>query len=124
MHLTRRDLLKTTAIAGAGLALPSFANGAGYAPRVLPDGRILVLVELDGGNDGLNTVIPYNDINALTAALPDKNALIILYCRSGRMSKEASETLLKLGYTQVWDVEGGMNAWKEAGLPTKTGYQH
>lgn len=63
MHLTRRDLLKTTAIAGAGLALPSLGHAAGGVPRVLPNGHILVLVELDGGNDGLNTVVPYDDSN-------------------------------------------------------------
>lgn len=63
MHLTRRDLLKTTAIAGAGLALPGLGHAAGGVPRVLPNGRILVLVELDGGNDGLNTVVPYDDSN-------------------------------------------------------------
>ena len=59
--------------------------------------------------------IPYNDIEALTSALPDKNAPIILYCRSGRMSEEASHALVELGYTQVWDVPGGMNAWHESG---------
>lgn len=59
--------------------------------------------------------IAYNDIEALTSALPDKNAPIILYCRSGRMSEEASLALTELGYTQVWDVPGGMNAWRESG---------
>lgn len=59
--------------------------------------------------------IPYNDIEALTSALPDKNAPIILYCRSGRMSEEAGRALVELGYTQVWDVPGGMNAWHESG---------
>jgi uncharacterized protein (DUF1501 family) len=63
MHLTRRDLLKSTAIAGASLALPGIGSAAGITPRVLPNGRILVLVELDGGNDGLNTVVPYDDPN-------------------------------------------------------------
>lgn len=59
--------------------------------------------------------IAYNDIEALTSALPDRNAPIILYCRSGRMSEEASLALRELGYTQVWDVPGGMNAWRESG---------
>ena len=59
--------------------------------------------------------IPYNDLEALTSALPDKNAPIILYCRSGRMSEEASRALVDLGYTQIWDVPGGMNAWESNG---------
>lgn len=59
--------------------------------------------------------IPYNDISALTRALPDQNAPIILYCRSGRMSAEASRVLIDLGYTQLWDVPGGMIAWESSG---------
>jgi rhodanese-related sulfurtransferase len=56
--------------------------------------------------------VPYNDLDALMAALPDKNAPIVLYCRSGNMSQQASEALIAEGYTQVWDVPGGMNAWQ------------
>jgi rhodanese-related sulfurtransferase len=67
--------------------------------------------------------IPYNDIESLTITLPDKNASIILYCRSGRMSEEASRTLVELGYTQVWDVPGGMNAWQASGFELITSDQ-
>ena len=65
--------------------------------------------------DATDAFVPYDDLDALTAALPDKNAPIILYCRSGRMSEEASLALLDLGYTQLWDVPGGMNAWQASG---------
>ena len=54
-------------------------------------------------------------IEALTRALPDPNVPIILYCRSGRMSEEASRALIDLGYTQLWDVPGGMIAWESSG---------
>ena len=43
--------------------------------------------------------------------LPDKNQLIMVYCRSGRRSKEASEKLLKLGYTNIVEF-GGILDWK------------
>ena len=43
--------------------------------------------------------------------LPDKNALILVYCRSGRRSKIASEELVKLGYTNVKEF-GGIIDWK------------
>lgn len=43
--------------------------------------------------------------------LPDKNQLIMVYCRSGRRSKEASEKLVKLGYTNVVEF-GGILDWK------------
>jgi rhodanese-related sulfurtransferase len=43
--------------------------------------------------------------------LPDKDQLIMVYCRSGRRSKEASEKLVKLGYTSIVEF-GGILDWK------------
>ena len=43
--------------------------------------------------------------------LPNKNQFIMVYCRSGRRSKEASEKLVKLGYTNVVEF-GGILDWK------------
>ena len=43
--------------------------------------------------------------------LPDKNQLIMVYCRSGRRRKEASEKLVKLGYTNIVEF-GGILDWK------------
>ncbi len=45
------------------------------------------------------------------SALPDKDQLIMVYCRSGRRSKEAAEKLVKLGYTDVVEF-GGILDWK------------
>ena len=42
--------------------------------------------------------------------LPDKDQLIMVYCRSGRRSKEASEKLVKLGYTNIVEF-GGILDW-------------
>src|SRR5260370_12126418 len=63
----RRDFMKQGLLpVFAGSAVPSiFANGvaaaAADAPQAAPNGRILVLVQLAGGNDGLNTLIPFQD---------------------------------------------------------------
>lgn len=74
-----------------------------------------------GGNiAGTDLSTPYNEITAPDnlAKLPaDKNAKIVLYCRSGRMSAMAAEALVNLGYTNVWNLEGGMVAWENAGYP-------
>ena len=44
------------------------------------------------------------------AELPDKNQLILVYCRSGNRSKQASEKLAALGYTNIYEF-GGINNW-------------
>jgi len=62
--------------------------------------------------------IPYNEIQQNLDQLPaDKNARIVLYCRSDRMSRIAAETLVGLDYTNIWNLDGGMLAWEQAGLP-------
>lgn len=45
------------------------------------------------------------------AELPDKDQLIMVYCRSGRRSKEAAQKLVKLGYKNIVEF-GGINDWK------------
>lgn len=42
--------------------------------------------------------------------LPDKDAALLVYCRSGRRSKEAADKLVAMGYTQVYDF-GGITDW-------------
>lgn len=56
--------------------------------------------------------LPNEDIGtAEIPKLPDKAQLILVYCRSGRRSKEASEKLVKLGYTNIVEF-GGILDWK------------
>lgn len=62
--------------------------------------------------------IAYDTIGQNLGKLPaDKNAKIVLYCRSGRMSTIAAKELVKLGYTNIWNLDGGMVAWEQAGQP-------
>ncbi len=60
--------------------------------------------------------IPYDQLIKNLDKLPqDRNAKIVLYCRSGMMSTTGSESLVKLGYTNVFHLDGGMNAWQNYG---------
>jgi len=62
--------------------------------------------------------IPFDQITQHVSELPaDKTAPLVLYCRSGRMSTEAATVLAGMGYTNVYNLVGGFNAWSAAGLP-------
>jgi rhodanese-related sulfurtransferase len=79
-----------------------------------------VHIPYEGEIDPTDAQIPYDQTAQLLSQYPaDKNAKIVLYCRSGRMSSIAAKELVKAGYTNVWNLDGGMAAWKIQGLPLK-----
>ncbi|RPE05941.1 rhodanese-like domain-containing protein [Chitinophaga lutea] len=49
----------------------------------------------------------------------DKNSRLILHCAGGGRSALAVQTLKQMGYDNVAHLDGGIKAWKEAGLPTQ-----
>src|SRR6516162_4150139 len=59
--LTRRDFLKTSTLLALAPTVPGFLAQTARASKADRDGRILVVVQLDGGNDGINTVVPLAD---------------------------------------------------------------
>ena len=74
-------------------------------------------VPYEGEIDPTDALIPFDQIEQEIGQFPaDKGAKIIVYCRSGRMSAIAADTLARLGYTNVWDLDGGMVAWERAGF--------
>jgi uncharacterized protein (DUF1501 family) len=63
MQVNRRRFLQVGSLASASLMLPKFLKAMEQGNLVPPGNKVLVVVQLSGGNDGLNTVIPYrNDI--------------------------------------------------------------
>lgn len=56
-------------------------------------------------------LVPLNDIrNGKLSKLPDKNAIILIYCWTGRRSEDAAEILVEYGYTNVYEF-GGLVDW-------------
>ena len=79
------------------------------------DGHIIVDVrrqdEYDAGHIPGAILIPNESIDKeRPKELPDLNQIILVYCRSGRRSKEASEKLAKMGYTNIYEF-GGIITW-------------
>lgn len=61
-------------------------------------------------------LIPFNQIDRYQDRLPeDKNSKIVVYCLMGPMGSIAAGTLARMGYTQVFDLQGGMMAWQNLG---------
>ena len=79
------------------------------------DGHVVVDVrrqdEYDEGHIPGAILIPNESINGKPPeALPDRDQVILIYCRSGNRSRQASEKLAAMGYTNVYEF-GGINTW-------------
>ena len=68
--------------------------------------------EYDSGHIPGAVLLPVGSIDETTAAevIPEKDSMVLVYCRSGNRSKTASSTLAELGYTNIYEF-GGINTW-------------
>ncbi len=115
-----------TAAGGADGAVVVQANG-GHWTNITPEKLGSMLKQKDftllnvktpyvGEIAGTDLYIPYTDVAARAAELPtDRTAKIVVYCRSGNESAVAAQTLVDLGYTNIDNLDGGMNAWTANG---------
>jgi rhodanese-related sulfurtransferase len=98
---------------------------AGLDKATQPQQKGFVLIDVRSPNEHNSGFIPGTDVNIdfremqarhreLEANLDQH---IVVYCQTGHRSNIAAETLMGLGYQHVYNVEGSMNAWEEAGYP-------
>ena len=106
------------------LLLTACAQDASYeqitqeeAKRIMDTGNGYILLdtrtreEYDQGHIPGALLIPHTEIaERAEEELPDKDQVILVYCRSGNRSKQASEVLAELGYTNVKEF-GGIIDW-------------
>lgn len=60
----------------------------------------------------------------IETTVPDKDTELILYCGGGYRSALATDALQRMGYTNVFSMDGGWRAWKEAGGEIKQSTDH
>lgn len=130
-----RDTAPAPSPAGRGSAQPTAsANGErtvlvpGGSYRIVSPARLMAMlaaedfllvnvhVPYEGEIPGTDRFIPYDQVEGWIGALGlPRNAKVVVYCWSGRMSAIAAATLVRLGYSNIWDLEGGMIAWEASG---------
>jgi len=105
------------------LTVQQLRAGLTKAPSMTRKGFILIDVRspeehAQGFIPGTDFNIDFREIKTrhreIGAQLGDH---IVVYCQSGHRSNIAAETLADLGYSRVYNVNGSMNAWLEAGFP-------
>ena len=67
--------------------------------------------------EGTDLFVPYNEIEKYKDKFPkDKNTAIYLYCEGGPMGGFAARSLHDLGYSKLFNLQGGANAWRQSGF--------
>ena len=55
----------------------------------------------------------------IVQTFPEKDIEIVLYCGGGFRSALVAVNLQKMGYTNIWSMDGGWTAWQESGAPVE-----
>jgi len=105
------------------LSVQQLRAGINKAPSMAQKG--FVLIDVRSPEEHAAGFIPGTDLNIDFREVKTRHREIgvpldehvVVYCQSGRRSNIAAETLADLGYTHVYNVQGSMNAWVEAGYP-------
>jgi len=90
---------------------------AEFAAAVADPKRVTINVHVpdEGSIEGTDLSIPFDRIEARRSELPGRATPLAVYCRSGAMSAIAAQTLARLGFRDIVELDGGMIAWEKAG---------
>lgn len=94
------------------------------AAQLIHNNKNLVLIDVrtpeelrEGAIEG-STMVPFWAVMQNKLTIP-KDTPIMLICAVGGRSYAAGQMLVKYGYTDIYNLSGGISAWKQAGLPLK-----
>lgn len=124
----------TAAVFAAGYYVMSLSNSpektvggilnASELQNALEKEKDFVLVDVrtpdehEAGHLSGSLLVPLDTIDRNAEnVLTDKDKKLFVYCRTGRRSAEAVGKLRSMGYTNVYDVSGGITAWQASGYP-------
>jgi len=114
--------VRTSAASGAPSNAPAgvrLLDPAEFAEAIATD-RVTINVHVpdEGSLPGTDLAVPFDRITAAAGQLPaDRSTPLAIYCRTGHMSAIAGPELTALGYTDIVELRGGMEAWQAAGKP-------
>lgn len=75
-----------------------------------------VHIPYEGELPETDAFIPFDELEAHLSEFPqEKDAKIVLYCRSGSMSATAAREMVNRGFSNIYNLDGGFRAWSEAG---------
>ena len=81
--------------------------------------RVTINVHIpeQGSLPNTDLTVPFDQIESRAAELPqDRDTPLAIYCMTGSMSQIAGQTLTDMGYRDVVELRGGMQAWRQSGL--------
>jgi rhodanese-related sulfurtransferase len=128
-------LITLAVVSGLGLILPLLRDARDHATQVTPAQAVMlmnrqnaVLVDVrDAAEFSAERIegsrsIPASDLSSRVKEIEKfKSKPVILTCASGSRSARAVSTLKKAGFEQVFNLAGGIKAWKDAGQPISSG---
>lgn len=136
MEFIKSNILLIGLLIGSGfmLLLPSFKKGAGGVPNLSPaEGVTLInranalvldvrdVAEFESGHIAEAKHIPVADLAARIGELKKhQNKAILVNCQRGMRSAKACDILRKAEFTQIHNLQGGLDAWEQAKLPIVT----